>query len=78
MNWLWAALRAMLDLLGVLKIYQQDKQEKVIAAKQEIIKEGRDAEKKVLADFGAELEHDAKSLGLVRDNPEDPGGAAPE
>jgi len=78
MNWLWAALRAILDLLGVLKIYQQDKQEKVIAAQQQIIKEGQDAEKKVLADFGDQLRADAESLGLVRDGPDDPGGAAPE
>ena len=78
MTWFWAAVRALLDILGVVKIYQQDKQEKVIAAQQEIIKEGRDAEKKVLADFGDALEHDAKSLGLVRDDPGDHGGAAPE
>ena len=77
MSWIWAALRALLDILGVLKIYQQDQQDKTIAAQQKIIKEGQDAEKQVLADFGDALQHDAESLGLVRDDPDDPGGAAP-
>jgi len=56
MNWLWAGVQAILSILNFLGIWQQDQQEKVIAAQKEIIRAAQDDEAKVVSAFAAELQ----------------------
>ena len=72
MNWLWAGVQAILSILNFLGIWQQDQQEKVIAAQKEIIQAARDDEAKVLSAFGAELQSEIEGS----DVPENSHGEA--
>jgi hypothetical protein len=58
MGWFWDGVQAILSVLNFLGIWQQDKQEMVIAAQKQIIQEGRDDEAKVLSAFADELRDD--------------------
>ena len=61
MSWVWVPFQAIISILKVLGIWEQ---EKVIVAQHRIIKEGRDEEEKVLRAFADAVQDDGEKQGL--------------